>query len=73
MRRENSKAPPVSAPQAATIDHLLPVFLSLLRDEWPEVRLAVIGKLEAVNAVIGIELLAQVGGDGAVWAQVSGP
>ena len=23
--------------KAATIEHLLPVFLSLLRDEWPEV------------------------------------
>ena len=32
--------------KAATIEHLLPVFLSLLKDDFPEVRLNIIGKLE---------------------------
>lgn len=46
-------------PQAATIEHLLPVFLSLLKDEWAEARLNIIGKLDQVNQVIGVDLLAQ--------------
>jgi serine/threonine-protein phosphatase 2A regulatory subunit A len=33
----------------ATIEHLLPLFLHLLKDEFPEVRLNVISKLETVN------------------------
>ena len=37
--------------QALTIEHLLPVFLSLLKDEWPEVRLNIIAKLDQVNQV----------------------
>ena len=32
----------------ATIEHLLPIFLSLLKDEFPEVRLNIIGKLDQV-------------------------
>jgi serine/threonine-protein phosphatase 2A regulatory subunit A len=32
-----------------TIEHLLPLFLHLLKDEFPEVRLNVISKLETVN------------------------
>lgn len=32
--------------KAATIDSLLPIFLSLLKDEFPEVRLSIISKLE---------------------------
>ncbi|KAG1757558.1 ARM repeat-containing protein [Suillus lakei] len=40
-----------------TIEHLLPLFLHLLKDEFPEVRLNVISKLETVNGVIDIELL----------------
>ncbi|RMZ53178.1 hypothetical protein APUTEX25_005167 [Auxenochlorella protothecoides] len=47
------------APVAATIEHLLPVFLSLLKDEWAEARLNIIGKLDQVNQVIGVDLLAQ--------------
>jgi len=31
------------------VEQLLPLFLSLLKDEWPDVRLAIIGKLQAVN------------------------
>ena len=32
----------------ATIDQLLPVFLSLLKDDFPEVRLNIISKLDQV-------------------------
>lgn len=32
-----------------TVEHLLPLFLHLLKDEFPEVRLNVISKLETVN------------------------
>ena len=34
----------------ATIEHLLPLFLHLLKDDFPEVRLNIISKLEQVNA-----------------------
>jgi serine/threonine-protein phosphatase 2A regulatory subunit A len=33
----------------ATIDHLLPLFLQLLKDDFPDVRLNIISKLELVN------------------------
>lgn len=33
-----------------TTEHLLPLFLLLLKDEFPEVRLNIISKLETVNA-----------------------
>ena len=42
-----------------TIDYLLPVFLSLLKDISPDVRLNVFSNLDQVNSVIGVELLAQ--------------
>ena len=42
-----------------TISHLLELFLKLLKDVFPEVRLNIISKLEAVNKVIGLELLSQ--------------
>ncbi len=42
-----------------TIDHLVDLFLHLLKDEFPEVRLNIISKLDAVNKVIGIEMLSQ--------------
>lgn len=32
-----------------TIEHLLPLFLHLLKDEFPDVRLNIISKLETVN------------------------
>jgi serine/threonine-protein phosphatase 2A regulatory subunit A len=35
------------------------MFLQMLKDEFPEVRLHIISKLELVNQVIGIDLLAQ--------------
>lgn len=34
----------------ATIEHLLPLFLHLLKDEFPDVRLNIISKLELVNS-----------------------
>jgi serine/threonine-protein phosphatase 2A regulatory subunit A len=34
----------------STIEHLLPLFLQLLKDEFPDVRLNIISKLEMVNA-----------------------
>lgn len=33
----------------ATIEHLLPIFLALLKDEYPDVRLHIISKLDQVN------------------------
>ncbi|KAK3713029.1 protein phosphatase 2A structural subunit [Vermiconidia calcicola] len=42
-----------------TTEHLLPMFLQMLKDEFPDVRLNIISKLEQVNNVIGIELLSQ--------------
>ena len=35
--------------KSATIDHLLPLFLSLLKDETPDVRLNIISKLDQVS------------------------
>ena len=43
----------------AAINDLLDLFLRLLKDEVPEVRLNIISKLDAVNKVIGIEVLTQ--------------
>ena len=45
------------------MEQLLPLFLSLLKDEWPDVRLAIIGKLQAVNQVGGW-VGGGLGGDG---------
>merc|ERR1712137_1066940 len=44
-------APIVGKP--ATIESLLPLFLQLLKDEYPEARLNIISTLQSVNAVIG--------------------
>ncbi|KAK6127711.1 hypothetical protein DH2020_038551 [Rehmannia glutinosa] len=38
----------------ATIEQLLPIFLSLLKDEFPDVRLNIISKLDQVNQVYSI-------------------
>ncbi len=38
--------------KAATIEHLLPVFLSLLKDDFPDVRLNIISKLDQVGLVV---------------------
>lgn len=38
-----------------TLDHLLPLFLTQLKDECPEVRLNIISNLDCVNEVIGIQ------------------
>ncbi|CAN0386663.1 unnamed protein product, partial [Laminaria digitata] len=40
-----------------TINHLLPMLLTLLRDTNPDVRLNIISGLQAVNGVIGVHLL----------------
>jgi hypothetical protein len=37
-----------------TIDHLLPMFLQMLKDEFPDVRLHIISKLELVNQGIRV-------------------
>ncbi|RWW60560.1 hypothetical protein BHE74_00032474, partial [Ensete ventricosum] len=41
----------VNFSQDATIEQLLPIFLSLLKDEFPDVRLNIISKLDQVNQV----------------------
>jgi hypothetical protein len=41
-----------------TIDHLLPMFLQMLKDEFPDVRLHIISKLELVNQ--GIRSLVKI-------------
>ena len=45
--------------KAATNEHILPLFLALLRDESSDVRLNLFKKLEDLNQVIGIENLSQ--------------
>jgi len=42
----------LSSTQEATIEQLLPIFLSLLKDEFPDVRLNIISKLDQVNQVV---------------------
>jgi serine/threonine-protein phosphatase 2A regulatory subunit A len=37
--------------QEATIEQLLPIFLALLKDDFPDVRLNIISKLDQVNQV----------------------
>ena len=37
--------------QDATIAHLLPIFLFLLKDDFPDVRLNIISKLDQANQV----------------------
>ena len=41
------------------LQHLQDIFLKLLKDEVPEVRLNVISKLDAINKVVGVDLLSQ--------------
>ena len=43
----------------ATNEHILPLFLALLRDESSDVRLNLFKRLEDLNQVIGIENLSQ--------------
>lgn len=43
----------------STVEHLLPLFLTQLKDEVPEVRLNIISNLDCVNEVIGIQQLSQ--------------
>lgn len=44
---------------SSTIEHLLPLFLTQLKDEFPDVRLNIISNLDCVNQVIGINQLSQ--------------
>lgn len=46
-------------PLSSTVEHLLPLFLSQLKDECPDVRLNIISNLDCVNEVIGITQLSQ--------------
>lgn len=57
--------------KTATIEHLVPVFLSLLKDVYPDVRLNVISKLDQVNQVSEAGG-AGGGGQGAGGADVAG-
>ena len=45
--------------KAATNEHILPIFLLLLRDESSDVRLNLFKRLEDMNKVLGIENLSQ--------------
>ena len=45
--------------KAQTNEHILPIFLNLLRDESSEVRLNLFKRLEDLNKVIGIKELEQ--------------
>ena len=45
--------------KAATNEHILPMFLALLRDESSDVRLNLFKRLQELNEVIGIENLSQ--------------
>ena len=45
--------------KAPTNEHILPIFLALLRDESSDVRLNLFKKLEELNNVIGLENLQQ--------------
>lgn len=42
-----------------TVKYLVELFLQLLKDNFPEVRLNIISRLDGVNKVIGIEMLSQ--------------
>jgi serine/threonine-protein phosphatase 2A regulatory subunit A len=46
---------PLTVPR--TISHLLPMFLQMLKDEFPDVRLNIISKLESVNNGMLVETL----------------
>jgi len=50
-------APIIDKP--ATNEHILPLFLALLRDESSDVRLNLFKRLEELNSVLGIENLSQ--------------
>jgi len=42
-----------------TIEYLMPLYIQLLKDDFPEVRLNVISKLDEINKVIGIGMISQ--------------
>lgn len=45
--------------KAATNEHILPIFLAMLRDESSDVRLNLFKRVEDLNMVLGIENLSQ--------------
>jgi serine/threonine-protein phosphatase 2A regulatory subunit A len=45
--------------KASTNEHILPIFLALLRDDSSDVRLNLFKRLEELNKVLGIENLSQ--------------
>ena len=45
--------------KAATIEHLLPVFLALLKDDFPDVRLNIISKLEQARCRVNMQYTSQ--------------
>ena len=56
--------------KSATIEHLLPVFLSLLKDDVPDVRLNIISKLDQVWPPMRL-LASCIGLDGVLHAMTS--
>jgi serine/threonine-protein phosphatase 2A regulatory subunit A len=49
-----------------TIAHLLPMFLQMLKDEFPDVRLHIISKLELVNKGIATSVYARISADSGI-------
>eukprot|EP00931_Biecheleriopsis_adriatica_P020739 TRINITY_DN1376_c0_g1_i3.p1 TRINITY_DN1376_c0_g1~~TRINITY_DN1376_c0_g1_i3.p1 ORF type:complete len:593 (+),score=143.07 TRINITY_DN1376_c0_g1_i3:103-1881(+) len=45
--------------QQLTVDHLINIFLQLIRDECPEVRLQLINNLDHLSSVVGLDVLSQ--------------
>jgi len=45
--------------QQLTVDHLIDIFLQLIRDECPEVRLQLLNNLEHLSSTVGVEVLGQ--------------
>jgi len=51
--RSSKDFQPAAYAISRTIAHLLPMFLQMLKDEFPDVRLHIISKLELVNKGMG--------------------
>ena len=56
---ENISAVAPKIDKANTNEHILPIFLALLRDESSDVRLNLFKRIEDLNRVIGVENLSQ--------------
>jgi serine/threonine-protein phosphatase 2A regulatory subunit A len=55
-----------------TIEHLVPVFLNLLRDPYPDVRLNVISKLDQVRLVAAVIAASTAPAGACVWCVLAG-